>query len=509
MFKRIVSIIFVFLLSFSACNTSNSQEKTKYTVELGETFTLPKFEGQDSVVLTFEDGEEVKTQFGSFKPVVGKYTAKYKIDGKTKTVEIVCQDTTSPEIVFSAYVSSVATGDKVEIPRYKVSDYSQIQTETVTVYRSNGSVVDTQNGSWTTENDTYTIVVHAEDIYGNKAELSARIIARDVFTDYEKGENVLFSFDDEQYINLIYEADGSKNFVPSIVKDGYPKLAGEKEGNGVLKLSTTENYDDVYSKFVLFEDAQVVNKGGIILRLLVDRDVDYMKIVNSFGTVGKEVYMLKANVWYDIYVNPVEYGYGASYDEFSLFFRAVGGLNVFIDEIVYEGVWKDETLADDLLADFNEEEYEKRVFPNAYNGKLASITGQTSIVDYPKAKERVLQIDIEENNSGFSFMLDEPIEIERVENITIVMDCPYLCSEFYVGAFQGDYRGEKYLTISEKGTKYGTIKYGEMFKYSITTDAFWYEACGDGLLTGIWVGFKNYNRPCTAYINEIRISYWY
>ena len=79
MFKRIISVLFVFLLAFPACATQESGGKTEYAVEFGDTFTLPKFDGQDSVVLKDEDGKEIKTQFGSFKPEVGTYTAKYKI----------------------------------------------------------------------------------------------------------------------------------------------------------------------------------------------------------------------------------------------------------------------------------------------------------------------------------------------------------------------------------------------------------------------------------------------
>ncbi len=509
MFKRFISIIFVFLLAFPACAAQEGDGKTEYAVEFGETFTLPKFDGQDSVVLKDKDGKEIQTQFGSFKPEVGTYTAKYQIGDKSKTVKIVCQDTTAPEIVFSSYVSSVETGSIVAVPRYRVTDNSHLQTETVTVYSSNGSVVETQNGSWVTENDSYTITVKAEDVYGNSSELSARIIARNPFTDYEKGENVLFSFDDDKYINLVYEADAVKNFAPSIVRSGYPEIEGESQDNGVLKLSTEEEYGDVYSKFILFEEAKASQKGGIFIRLLVDRDVDYMKVINSFGATGKSVYMLKANVWYDIYVNPVEYGYGADYEEFLLHFRVKDGLNVYIDQITYEGIWKDNQLSSGILADFDEADYENRVFANAYNGKLMSVSGQSSIVEYPRGNQKVLKIDVEENNSGITFMLDEPIEIERVESITFVLDCPYLCTELYIGAFQGDCRGEKYLTISEAGTKFGTIRKGEMFNYSVTTDAFWSEACGDGLLTGFWIGFKNYNRPCSAYLDEIRIEYWY
>ena len=510
MLKRIACLLFVFTFCLTACDGKKESDPTNYSVEYGQSFTLPKIDGQKSVTVTDESGKEVETQFGSFKPAVGKYKVKYTLSNGSKTVDIECRDTLSPEIVFSAYTSSVETGKRVEIPRYKVTDYSKLKTESVAVYRADGSEVTVDStGGWTTENDVYTIVVKAEDIYGNSSELSTRIVARSKYTDSEKGANVLYSFDDDKYINLVYEADGVKNFNADIVREGYPEIVGEAENNGVLKLETKELYDDVYAKFVLLEEAKTSQKGGITLRVLLDKAVDYLKIQNCYGVTVKSFYELQANVWYELKVNPLEYNFGANYEEFYLYARAVNGLCVYVDEILYEGVWTDDALETGTIADFDEAGYLNRVYENSDNGVLGCVGGTFSIEKYPFGNHTVLKIDVEENYQGITYLFDEPIEVARIESVTIVLDCPYFCETLYVGAYRGDYRGEKYLQISEAGTKYGKIQKGNLYEYCISTDAFWEQACGDGLLTGIWLGFFIDNRPCTAYLDEIRVEYWY
>lgn len=503
------------LLTSSACakESGGILPKDCYSVEFGERFS-ERPTGTFEVTIIDENGNTVPTQFGSFTPSIGTYTAVYTSGGKKQTVTIVCADTKGPDISVEQYATSVSAGDTVYIPRYNVSDLSGVKTQGVKVYRSDGSEqAVSAEGYWVCESDVYTVVISAQDNAGNSSERRLVVTARAFYIDDEKKAGEYLTFDNKEYINLVYGSVGEESFTASVVDSGYPAIEGEKERNGVLKLTTDLNYGDVYARISPNDPVKACEFGKIVFKVCVDKDTDYVKILSSDGNgIAGAAYMLKANEWTDIYVDPIDFGYGNELTDIAVFARADCGLTLYIDEVTYTERWKDENRAENVIADFDEAEYANNVYQNIYNNNGVMMGGSRfTIADYPGAGT-CLKVETSATYGGFTYMFDEPVVLDEIESI-VVKIAAGTCANLWFGGMQGNYRGgNAYYGLGGWYTNWQKFVFDQMQEIVVPAyaagDTSLSDICGDGVLTGIWIAVVDGNSiGNTVYVDEIRVNY--
>ena len=420
-------------------------ENDEYYVEYGDKYAVRPAEDCD-VTITDENGKKVTgVRYGAFSPEVGEYTATYTTkDGKkTQSVKIVCKDTIAPKVTFGVYEADVTAGARASVPEFSVTDNSGVKNQSVKVLKQNGEEQSLENGAWVTDAERYTIRVEAEDNQGNKAVADAYLTARTEWHDENLGENVLYSFDDEMYLNLVYGSSDRESFQPSIVREGYPEIENETAGNGVLKLSTECTYGNVYARFVSFDAFAAKRAKKVRFRIAADRDVDYVKIMTADGTDAARKMLLKKNEWTILELDPIDFGYGSTLTDYFLYSRADEGLNLYVDEVTYEPRWVDTDKAENVIADFNEERYAENIYQCVYSGVVYASGGGSafSIVRYPHDETKtVLKIETTQTQGGFTYMFDEPIKKSEIESLVISIDCVYSCKNLWIGFMMENYR---------------------------------------------------------------------
>ena len=531
--------------TLGACANAAGLDQTEFTVELGERFTLPKVEGA-TITLTNESGAPVKNQFGAFQPSLGKYTAVYDIDGKKTTVTITCVDTITPKIAFNEFESNAVVGDDVPLPPFYVEDNGAIVSQKVTVVNSRGETVlektagagesiDTDNTTFTAENDVYTITVKAADASGNEGSRTVSVGARERFIDGSLAENTAFDFDEDGYFNLVWSSDSlQEQLVPSVVHSGYPAIADEKQGNGVLKLSSDLEYGYVYTRLKSFAPVGVRSANKFVARLAVDRDTDLVEFYSGEGTLVGSQYMLKAGEWTNIELSSIKLGLDNGFSDVIIKTRAdksktssgnAGGLNLYLDEITYVPLFSDTTLDENTLARFDKEGYIDRMYQNVYNASSFRAGGSTfEIVDYTGylysrdengnngAKTaytcKAMKVTTSVNQGGFTYMFNETLDVSRIKNITVRMDCRYSAQHLWLGAMNGLCKGGSYNSIAgwqqnwehlNAGDAHGMTDYRLPAPKTITSD---------GKISGIWLSVIDGERTGNEiYIESITVEY--
>lgn len=523
--KKILTVILALcmLAGTGGCGKAEALlPESEYFVEYGERYTV-RPDTEFDVTVTDENGDAVAgVRNGAFTPEVGEYTAVYSSkDGKRKqTVKIVCRDTVAPRVDFAVFAADVTVGTRVFVPEYAVNDYSGIKSQSVTVLRPDGAEQAVVDGAWTTEAGRYTIRVEAEDSYGNKTVKDVYITAREEWVDNAAAANVLYSFDSDEYLNLVYGSADRESFRTDIVREGYPAIDGESDGNGVLRLSTEYNYGNVYAHFALHTGFTASTAGTIRFRLAADRGVDYVKLMLSDGTYFGKAMLVEKDRWLDLEVDPIDYGFGNTFTDFYLVARADRGLTLWIDEITYDARWTDAALSENVLADFDEPEYVGNVYQNLYsNVTYASAGGSRfSIVDYPNDLSRkVLKVETTQDMGGFTYMFDEPINVSEISSLIISIDCVYDCKNLWLGFMLGDYRAGGAAGVQNW---YDTTAYpdgapwngnfdnlGEVDELrDLTVPASSLQARTE-YVTGIFIGvIDRYRTGNVLYIDEIRIE---
>lgn len=522
--KKIICLVLTVLLALSAfgCNGNKQRivdvENGEIVIEYGQTCYLPQPEDTNdyTVEVTDSKGENVRLQFGSFRPSVGVYTAKYTAGKKTQNVTIKCVDTIAPTIAFSTYESAVAVGAKVTVPRFEATDLSTCTTS-VKVTHSDGSEVqlDAESG-WTTKAGAYTITVTATDPYGNEAVATRMITARESYEDASLDENVLFDFDDDGYLNLVYGPDGYEGFGVAIVKNGYPSIANEKSDNGVLHLSSDVTYGDVFARFTRYGAGSAFvagSAGSIKIKLAVDRPTDYVKVTTADGTkIAATLNMLEANRWYDLVIDPLNFGYDMPFNNFMFYTRSDNGINVWIDEISYDNLWIDTDKASGVLADFDEQEYLTRVRQNFYNGTNYKSAGASySIKTYGSVTG--LEVSVSSPYAGLTYVFDEPLVLDEIESVTLRIAGTSNINYIWFGGLNAAYTSgggyESFAQWMEKDHWMYVIwseELGDGMTINTVTapKSFLEKSATEGKITGFWFGA--YGADSKFFIDSITVN---
>ena len=530
--------------TLGACGNPAGLEKTDFTVELGERFTLPKVEGA-KITLTDEAGKPVKNQFGAFQPALGKYIAVYDVDGKKTTVTVTCVDTVAPKIMFQEFEANAVVGDEVSLPPFYVEDHGAVTEQKVTVTNSSGATVlektvglgetiDTDNTKFTAANDVYTVTIKATDASGNEGTRTVSIGARARFVDTSLAERTAFDFDEDGYFNLVWSSDSlQEQLVPSVVRSGYPAIADEKQGNGVLKLTSDLDYGYVYTRLKSFEPVLVRTANKFVVRVAVDRDTDLIEFYNGQGDLVGAKYMVKANEWTDVELSTIKFGLDNDFSDVIVKTRADknkasdgSGINLYIEDITYVPLFADDTLDANTLAKFDKEGYVDRMYQNVYNASSFRAGGSTfEIVDYDGYEWKrdangnnidnkvaysckAMKVTTSANSGGFTYMFNETLDVSRIKNIIIRMDCMYSPNHIWLGAMNGMCRGGSYNSIAGWQSKWEHLNAAEahgMTDYHLPDPK---TITSDGKISGIWVSVGDGSRTGNElYIESITVEY--
>lgn len=525
-------------LALGACGGLAGLEKTDYTVELGERFSLPKVDGA-TITLVDGSGQTVKHQFGAFLPKLGEYVATYDVDGKTAQVKVKCVDTTAPTIEFSEFSQNVVVGDEVTLPAYVAADNGAIVEQKVTVTKRDGAevlsvtagmgeTIDFAEKKWTAENDSYAVKVSVKDASGNSTEKTVGVSALSEFVDSNLESNVLFDFDEPEYFNLVWATDSSQEQLrATVLTSGYPTLDGDDEANGVLELSSDATYDYVYAKLVNYASIKAGAAQKIVFKIAADRDTDFVEVINGkTGATAAVKYLLKKGEWYELEVLPIKFGTGYDFSDVVIKTRANNGVKLYIDEISYVPAWIDKDLTEDQLAVFNKQEYVGKMQQNVYNGhawvaggskfELAEYNGYQYARDPETGANgaktaytcTAMKVTTYTDLAGFSFMFDEPVDVSEISEIVIRMTVIGNPRHLWVGAFNGACKGGSYNAIAgweAQGWNHlnaagaqGMTDYHLPNVKTISTD---------GKISGIWISVIDGDETgCEMYIESITLQ---
>ena len=430
---------------------------TGIEVEYGTAYMLPqnvqiggKKTELTSVALYDSNENQLTLSYGAYQFLaVGDYAVRYEAGGQNAEYTISCVDTSLPVITVVTQDFYGILGERAALPTCTYTDRAGINQDSVsmTVAAPDGSAVSVTDGTFLLEQvGNYIVTVSVSDNNGNRSELPVTVICYDRFVDEERGENVIYSFDDEQYLNLTIDLTSGGTASQSIVEEGYPAIENEPVGNKVLAVSSDKTFGDVSTQFTLHED--LLARGGyrIAVRIAVSTDTDYIKLfrnaenMDDSGLAG-QMFGLKANTWYEWEIDPLAYGYNANFKDFVITFRDKGDTTLWIDEIYFMPVKFEDDMDEGVLADFDEEGYLYNVYQNVYCDPTTTrgfrVTGTDFSIESGEAlpaengdnthapglgaEGSALKLVTSDAYGGMTYMFPEPVDLNAISRLTFRM----------------------------------------------------------------------------------------
>ena len=414
------------------------------------------------------NGNEVKMTYGTytFDKLVGEYTVRYfLIDGDaTLDVKVFCQDTVAPTIKVLDYALYGIEGESISLPRCTFSDVAGIDEASVTyaITSPSGETSVATDSFVLTESGYYTMKISVKDKNGNESSTTLKTQCLNAYIDANR-DKAIYTFDNEEYLNLTVNMDGSDNITREIITTGYPILENDSDSNGVLKMTSDKVYGDVDTVFLLHEDLIASTGYRIVIRFAVSKDTDYVKVFREkalYSYKGNEqqivsqVLGVKANTWYNLEINPLDFGYNLSFKDFIIAYRDVGGLEIYIDEIYFvQPEFEDGDWSETNLADFDEEEYLDHVYQNMYNNPTTTRAFRVSGTKFEVLTEEdekwstygldgaeggVLYAKTSAKYGGMTYMFPDVINLDEVVAIKFRMFNISKYNGMIFGFFDGD-----------------------------------------------------------------------
>lgn len=526
---------------FSVYDASGSlvfnKSNTEITVEYGEAYNLPmqvqvngKKVANATLELYNEAGEKVKLSYGSYSfKSVGIYTAKYTADGEVAEYKIVCKDTVLPEvkIISAEYTGSV--GASVALPKFTYSDLAGVEKENVyieVVSPLGNTTVVSGTELLLEEVGVYSVTIVVKDNNGLTKRETISVEALPVYNDETKGENVLYSFDNEEYIGLVTTFNGDSTITREIITEGYPALNNDTQDNGVLKVSSTKTFGNVYTRFLMHEEIPA-NKGyRIMIRFALSTDTDYVKVFRNYKNLENSEIIgqclgVKANTWYEMEINPLDYGLYVNVKDFAFLYRDSGDTVLYIDEIYFtEMPFTDTERADNVVADFDEDGYLYYVYDNIFKDPTSDhgkrVPGsEFSLVSETEAPAKngndtkapnlgmsgkALKMVVFDKYMGLNYFFPEKINVKNTISLTLRSYIEKRPNSIIIGCFneKGYDVGQTlyYSTSLIVGQWFDWVIPGEVLKQFTTTEE----------ISGIYLQFTFANGAemrNTMYIDEI------
>ena len=535
------------------------------TIEYGETYALPqnvqiggKKAKLNSIKLIYEGKDECKLSYGSYQFMkVGEYDVEYVVahDGKTykETFGIVCEDSVAPVINVVSQSTFGYLGSEVELPKCTYADKAGIKDNSAefTVTSPSGQAVQVLNGKFLLEElGYYVVTVSVKDNNGNESTQTIKVHSLELYVDEDRVGDVIYSFNDEKYTQLTVDVKTELKIDREIVREGYPTIENEQDGNGVLKISSTDTFGDerdtygvrdLLTQFNLHEDLLASTGYNIVIRIAVSTDTDYVKLFRSMTNynyasqdkdLAGQMFGLKANTWYNWEIDPISFGYNMPFENFVISFRDSGNTALYIDEIYFTPEkFVDTEIDDNVIADFDENGYLYNVFQNVYcdptTTRAERVAGtEFSIVsgkNVPAANSasakspnlapsgNVLKAVTTANKGGMTFMFPEAINLDEISRITFRMyldtESSYL-STMVIGFFNGNGYdgGNNYWTYADSHYK---VK--EWFEIDFETNYLKTYATSGNTVSGFYIYLASnlgWDTPVghTVYFDEIRVT---
>ncbi|MCI8435817.1 MAG: hypothetical protein HFK10_07685 [Clostridia bacterium] len=495
---------------------------------------------------------ELKLAYGSYTfRAVGAYRAVYTANDKTLTVNVNCRDTIAPVINVVSYALYGVEGETVPLPTCTFSDLAGIDDTSIsyTVTDPDGAAVTVTDGKFTlTKIGKYLTKVFVRDNNGVSAEQVLTTECSKKYIDSDRADHVIYSFDKQDYLDLVMNVRTEDNITRQIVTSGYPAITGETDGNGVLKITSDKVYGDVHTKFRLHEDLLASQGRNIIIRFAVDKDTDYVKLYRSAsemtdkGTVG-QMFGLKAGQWHEMTVCPISFGYNLNFKDFVISYRDVGGVTMYIDSITFDGEPyippRYKSSGKTVLADFSSEKYSVNLYQNLYSQPTTTMgrvdgtkfellpEGDAKIPAPNKAntgapndgaRGGVLHGTITALYGGLTYMFPEPLDLDQVNSLAVHM---YAASEHSAVVF-GFFDGSGFDSAVQRWYDAGKqlLFTPDQWREYVFSNEMLRRICGDGKVTGMYFycylkgdasAYPDYKPgteyTCDFYLDEITVRY--
>ena len=465
----------------NADGSAYEEIKDSYTLEFGESFLINvtyKDNTKPSYTITDEAGNEVSAQYGMLRPnKPGTYTIHFVAGNNArKDVTIICQDTIAPVVTLQSYVSDGIVGENVPVPYYTATDKADIDTvrSGVEVKDPAGNDVVVSGGTFQlVARGVYVVTLKVYDKNGLCTEKVINVRSAAAWEDTSlANDNVLMDFNEDGkadgngYYDLAFDVNNQKEATREIITEGYPTIADDVAGNGVMVIydpeSQSNTMQDIYTKFRLHTGFNMgeAHASALKIRFAVSTDTDYVHfmrdkfICQRFNLNGG----LKANTWYEMIVDPLQWGYYTDLTNFIIKFRDKGQTKLYIDEISYvDPVFVDEDLAEGSLGDFNEAGYESIAYQNVYNDPTTSrsycvdgTTFEQLTEGYPAANDDsslwpglgatdgVLKATVGYDFGGISYMFPELLNVEDISVLRMKMYFQDPMPQAYIFGFFDD-----------------------------------------------------------------------
>ncbi len=514
-----------------------NEGNTETTVEYGEAYNLPmqvQINGKkvtlSSLELYNEDGEALRLSYGSYTfKSEGVYTVKYSAEEKIAEYKIICKDSILPEvkIISAEYTGSV--GASIALPKFTYSDIAGVEKENVyiEIVSPSGKTEQAQGTELLLEEaGTYAVTIVVKDNNGLIKRETIEVEALPIYVDETKSDNVLYSFDNEDYIGLVTTFNGDSSITREIVTEGYPVLNNEAEDNGVLKISSTKSFGNVYTRFLLHEEVPANSGYRIMIRFALSTDTDYVKVFRNYKNLENSEIIgqclgVKANTWYEMEINPLDYGLYVNFRDFALLYRDSGDTVMYIDEIYFTDMpFADTQIAENVVADFDEDGYLYYVYDNIFKdpttdhgkrvpGSEFSLVGATEApaINGSDAKApnlgmsgKALKMVVFDKYMGLNYFFPEKINVKDTISLTLRSYIEKRPNSIIIGCFneKGYDVGQTlyYSTSLVIGEWFDWVIPGEVLKQFTTTEE----------ISGIYLQFTFANSAVmqnTMYIDKI------
>ena len=525
---------------------------SEYVVEYGESFTVPEAGLPDgtkaTVSATDPSGNPYAIQYGVMRPnKAGNYTLTYTAGEATRSVTVRCEDSVAPVISLQTHTENGVIGDVIPLPYYTATDKADIDLTRsgVTVIAPDGTTATVVDGGFElTQRGYYVCEITVYDKNGVSATMEVRTRSALRFVDEDHAEGTIYDFDEADYTELTFDMEGKKALTREIVTEGYPAIEGEGANNGVIAIydptSTSATMQDAWTLFRLNERFNMGerNVAGVKIRFAVSTRTDYVHFMRDGYICSRynEVGGIEPNVWHEMILDPLQWGYFKDLDGFVIKFRDKGQTTLYIDEISFvENEFEDE-LSAGSLGDFDEAGYLNKVYQNIY---CDPTTTNSYCVDgtlfehltegYPEANPEdstlfpglgasggVIKFTTTYYYGGMTYMFPEPVVVDdtSVLTITVYSDDPQ--PEWWSMGFfndDGHHLSPTYNWRLGTGVKDNTMVGKQWVKMSFTGEQLRLWTSGD-TVTGIFIQARNNrvhnpdvdNDVCTMYIDEITVE---
>ena len=437
-------------------NTSSgiTVEQDTYNVEYGESFIVPEATHQnggtlDDGTITAKaydaDGNEIAIDYGTcfFEKGTNKiiYTAT---DGAVKEITVICADTKAPTVTLANFVPATFVGDKYKLPSYTETDISgvDVSASKIQLFKEDATtaVAEGKGAEVTIEEAKYYMLkVTSKDNDGNQETYEYRINIINVFKDTNLADNMMFDFDENDYLQNIISGADSKQFNKEIVAN-YPEATGTiRPEGGALKLTLTE--DGPASAYIYKgRKAEKAETFSIKVRTYLNEKVEYIYFKDVASGVVVRAFTLTdftSCEWIDLEIKMNAFN-AESIDSLFVEIGGESGAIVYIDQVEIVPVYVDKNRDENILLDYDEKDIyghwqttfaDSELNIDVENTVLSILTEEDE--ELPEgAHGGVLKISPSADGlhtSIFTWLFEEYISISEIDGITFRI---YLTEEF-------------------------------------------------------------------------------